>query len=214
MAVSAAELGERALRHIGVAVVPVADRPAMAAPVTLASLATAALTWLAVIASDETPSATDQALALARLTAVHNSLILQGFVSWDGNNVPQGVADEYTLLGATLLGPAFGKAGDMAGVPAIEARIRKAAMIMGAPVLATGSILAVHRNLVARGVARWSINDVPPAAEDPYVMLAGTMMAPEFGLPVIAGDEAAANRTLLQIIALPSSGERVRAEYF
>ncbi|HXI78044.1 MAG TPA: hypothetical protein VNH21_12960, partial [Steroidobacteraceae bacterium] len=66
MAVSIATLGERALRRLGVAIIPAADRPALAAPVALAAIATNALLWLAIIAADETPSPADAALALAK----------------------------------------------------------------------------------------------------------------------------------------------------
>ena len=61
-----ATLGEQALRRLGIAVVPVALRPGTATIVALPDIATRALVALGVIASDETPSATDQALAVAK----------------------------------------------------------------------------------------------------------------------------------------------------
>jgi hypothetical protein len=316
MATTAAVIGERALRHLGVAIVPVASRPALSAVVSVTTIAatalqalgvtvpeaarpatgvdpfpsiiaTNALIWLGVIASDETPSATDQALALAKVTAIHDTLIDQGIASWTTSFIPLGVSEEYTMLTALHLAPSFGKVADPSQVPAlearirhvsllmqaqtlaearvaaihdslvaqafvtwantaipqavsddyvalcvaqmapvfggqsdlkavpmIEARIRHVAMIMAAPDLATQAVLSVHQNLEARGLVRWSIQDLPPAAEDPYMMLAADMIWPDMGVSQVRGDAEAARRALAQIIALPTSGERVQAEYF
>jgi hypothetical protein len=214
MSVTVATLGERALRRIGVAVVPLADRPALTTTLTADTIATRALMALAVIAADETPSGNDQDLALSKTLAVHDSMVAQGFVPWTAITVPQAVAEEYVLLTALHLAAAFGKAGDPAQLPVLEGRVRKMSLLLGANDIATGAVMTVHINLAARGLVRWTVWDIPPAAEDPYVSLAATSIAPEFGQQPIKGDDAEAYRALAQIIALPSSGERVRAEYF
>jgi hypothetical protein len=214
LATSVAAIGESALRRIGVAVVASADRPLLTVTVPVADVATRALVALAVIASDETPSASDQALAVSKVQAVHDSMVAQDFVSWASSAIPQAVANDYTMLTAMYLATAFGKTGDPAQVPVLEGRVRKMALLLGAGDLATAAVMDVHRNLAARGLVRWTVWDLPDAVADPYTMLAATQLAPEFGLPPIKGDDAAAYRALAQIIALPSSGQRVHAEFF
>ncbi len=215
MTATIAQLGERALRRLGVAVVPVASRPALAAPVAAATLATSALIELGVIAADETPGTLDAALALAKVSAVHDALVAQGVVSWTLDTVPNAVSEEYTKLCANVMASAFGKAaGDIQMHAALEARVRKVALIMGAPDLATDAVLGVHQDLTARGLARWSSFDIPDPAADCMVVLAANVLAPQFGQKGDPRDDAAAMRSLAQYIALPTSGERVSAEYF
>jgi len=211
---SAATLGERALRRLGVAVVPVANRPALTVVIPVATIATRALTALAVIASDETPSTLDQALAVTKVNAVHDGLVAQGSVSWASTAIPQAVSEEYVLLTALHLAQSFGKAGDPASQPVLEARIRKVATILLAPRVAEQAAFSVHRDLASRGLVRWSVFDLPPAAENPYVMLAAYQLAPLFGEKPDRADVIEAERSIYRMIALPSSGERVRAEFF
>lgn len=214
MTATAAVLGERALRRLGVAIVPVASRPALSGGISQTLIATRALLWLAVIAADETPATNDLNLAIAYVATTHDALIAQGIVTWAINAIPTAVADEYTMLTAMHLAPTFGRAADPTQQPVIEARVRKVSQIMAAPALATQRVLDIHRNLEARGKVRWSIQDLPPAAEDLYVILAAFQMAPEFGVHPTPGDDLIAMRGFAQIIALPSSGERVQTDYF
>ncbi len=215
MIATIAELGERALRRLGVAIVPVADRPALTVQVPRADIATAALVELGVIASDETPAATDQALALAKLASVQASLAAQALVWWQDDAVPQAVAEEYTKLTANVMASAFGKAaGDIQMHAALEARVRKVALVLSAPDLATDAVLGVHQDLTARGLARWSVFDIPEAAADAMTVLAANVLAPQFGQKADPRDDAAAMRSLAQYIALPTSGETVHALYF
>lgn len=309
------DLGERALRRIGVAIVPFADRPPLNAMVTPASVATAALFELGVIASfdspplivavtpdsvataalvelgviaaDEIPAPADQALAMAKVAAVQASLAAQTLVSWDptiiptaaveeytkmtasmmassfgksadlqiyaelearvrhvslvfaapeiatkavqavqdsltaqalvwwdNTGIPSAVAEEYTKLAALQMAPTFGKAADPQLYAALEARVRHVALVLSAPDLATAAVQAVHDDLTARGRVRWSVFDIPPAAVDPYVALAAAALAPRFEQQFPPDAVIAATRSLAQIIALPTSGERVQAEYF
>lgn len=209
-----ATLGERALRRLGVAIVPVADRPALTVTIPAATIATNALRWLAVIASEETAGVEDQAYALTKVTAVHDTLVAQGFVSWVLAGIPQAVSEEYTLLTAMHCAPSFGKQADPAQLPVIEARVRKVAMLMGAPDLSVDAVMAVHKHLAATGEARWSSFDVPDGAEQVYVVLAANLLAPAFGQQPDAQAAVMAMRALAQITALPTSGERTMAEYF
>ena len=209
-----ATLGEQALRRLGIAVVPVALRPGTATIVALPDIATRALVALGVIASDETPSATDQALAVAKAQAVHDAMVLAAFVPWDINSVPQGVSEEYVLLTALHLATSFGKSGDPAQQPVLEARVRKVAMIMQAPAEAERAVMAVHQDWASRGMVRWTVFDIPPAAERSYVFAAAFQLAPTFGAEADPKDMAQAEQAIYRYIALPTSGERTPAEYF
>ena len=311
-----AEIAERALRRLGVAVVPVAERPELntkvapgdiatnalielgviatdevpasqATVVAVDTIATTALIKLGVIASDETPSTTDLALARAAVTAVHDALVGQGSVEWLSTQITTAVAEEYAALTALHLASSFGKVGDPqalavmegriaavsrvqrahnlalskvqqvqaslasqanvtwdnTGVPTAiaeeytrltamqlassfgvkvdpqmlavwEARARRLAMILAGPGSAEDAVQAVHDDLVARGVARWTVWDIPPAAELPIEMLAANRLAALFEKQANPNDELLARRSLAQITALESSGERVRADYF
>jgi hypothetical protein len=155
-----------------------------------------------------------QSIAAARVASVHDSLVAQGFVSWSVNLIPQAVGEEYISLVAIHLAPLFEVPADPKLIPAIEQRIRQYSVILSAADDAAQAVLDVHRRLAATGRVRWSIQDIPPAAEDAYMMLAADALAPNYGLPPIQGDVADAYRALAQIIALPTSGERVRVDYF
>ena len=209
-----ATLAEQALRRIGVAVVPVGDRPGIGSLVGADDLATRALTALAVIASDETPSATDQALALSKVQGVHDAMAAQGFVSWPISAVPQAVSEEYVLLAALHMATAFGKQGDPAQQPVLEARVRKMAMLMSAVDVATNSVMSVHQDLSMRGKVRWTVFDIPPAVESVYVYLAANDIAPLFGMKPNPADDQWAEHALARYIALPTSGEAVVGQYF
>jgi hypothetical protein len=203
-----------ALRRLGVAVVPVADRPPLATTIPAATLATNALTELGVIASDETPIASDQALALAKVQAAHDSLVANADVRWTVDAVPQAVSEEYTRLAALHAASSFGKQVDPAMLAMLEGRVRKVAMIIQAPDEASLAVMAVHNDLSARGLVRWTSQDIPDAAGTAYMMLAANLLAPSFGDQADPASAVVATTSLARMIALDSSGERVMAEYF
>lgn len=155
-----------------------------------------------------------QALAETRVAVVHDALVSQGSASWTVDAIPQAVADEYAGLVAQSLLPTFGGQTDIKAVVIHEERVKRAALLARGPMLAEEAIEAVHHDLAARGKARWTLQDIPPAAERPYVMLAAYHLAPTFGLPQNQGDVIMATVDLNRIIALPTSGERTRVEFF
>lgn len=210
MAVGVATIGERVLRRLGVAVVPVANRPplgitipvatiaaqalqalgvvvseanrpALTTVVPVATIATNALLWLAVIAADETPAPLDQALAVSKVQAVHDGLVAQAAVSWASSAIPQAVSEEYTLLTAMHLAPSFGKAADPAQLPVFEGRVRKVALVMQAQSLAVAKVNAVHDGLVSQAFVSWTAGAIPQAMLDEYVLLTVAQLAPLFG---------------------------------
>lgn len=209
-----ATLGERALRRLGVAVVPVADRPPLTTMVAPDTIATDALVELGVIAADETPAPADLALAGEKLAAVQDSLTSQALVWWDNTGIPSALREEYTKMTAAQMATAFGKQADPAVYALLENRVRRMALVLSATDHATEAVQAVHDQLAATGRARWSVWDLPPAAELPYELLAANRLAPLFEKPADAAADVLAMRSLAQIVALPSSGERVIAEYF
>src|SRR5580765_77103 len=144
MTVTVATLGERALRRLGVTVVAAADRPALTVTIPPVSLATGALVELGVIAADEAPAPADAALAASKVAAVHDALVAQAVVPWGLDAVPQAVSEEYIKLTANVMASSFGKPGDPAIHAALEVRVRKVALVMGAPELATEAVMAVH----------------------------------------------------------------------
>jgi hypothetical protein len=214
MTISVSALAERALRRLNVRVVPVDDSPTMTEMVPAATIATGALIELGVIASDETPSPTDQALLVDKVASVHAALDAQATVWWTGAAVPRAFAEEYTKLAAAYAASSFGKAVDPAIVLMLEGRVRKGAAVLASHDIAVEAVMAVHTHLVARGLARWTSQDIPELAAMPYEMLAAAEMAPKFGQEVNAAEMLLAMRQLAIVTALPTSGERVAVEYF
>jgi hypothetical protein len=214
MTIAVATLAEMALRRLGVALIPVADRPMLVATDVPASIATAALIELGVIAADETPSAADQALAVSKVNAVHDSLASQAIVWWESSAIPRGVAEEYVKLSALYMASSFGKTADPAMLPVLEARVRRMSSILSATDIAIAAVMAVHNDQVMRGRARWSSQDIPDSLSQPYVMLAAALCAPEFDRKADPLDMQLAETAISRYIALPTSGEPVEATYF
>ena len=145
---------------------------------------------------------------------IHDELVGNAHVSWAASAIPQAVSDDYVALTMIKLAPVFEIKADPAGVPAMEARIRHFSMVQLAPALATEAVMAVHADLAARGKTRWTSFDIPQEVEQPYVLLAAFRLGPEFDRQVSPNDVVMAEKALARIIALPTSGERVKAQYF
>jgi hypothetical protein len=214
MTTSVGTIAQLALRRLGVRIVPLDDSPTLTEMVPVATIATAALVELGVIASDETPIPSDQALMLDKVASVHAALDAQGVVWWPAGSVPRAFNEEYVKLTAAMAGSSFGKAIDPAMVALLEARIRKGAMVLSADTNAQQAVQAVHSDLVMRGIARWSIQDLPDPLADPYATLAADALAPLFGGDTDPRDTQAAMIAIYRYVALPSSGETVSTAYF
>jgi hypothetical protein len=214
MTVSIGTIAQQALRRLGVRIVPLDDSPTLTEMVPAATIATNALIELGVIASDETPIPSDQALMLDKVSSVHAALDAQGVVWWPSGSIPRAFTEEYTKLTAAMAGSSFGKAIDPAMVALLEARIRKGAMVLSADTNAQQAVQAVHDDLVMRGIARWSIQDIPDPLSDPYATLAADALAPLFGGDTDPKDTADAMVAIYRYVALPSSGETVSTAYF
>jgi hypothetical protein len=182
--------------------------------VPAATIATMALVELGVIASDETPIPSDQALAVDKVASVHAALDAQGVVWWDGASVPRAFVEEYVKLSAAQAASSFGKAVAPEVVALLEARVRKGAMVLSADDNAAQAVMDVHNDLAMRGIARWSSQDIPEAVGNSYVVLAADALAPLFNVKTDPKDAAMAMVAIFRYVALPTSGERVVVEYF
>jgi hypothetical protein len=215
MTTSVGTIAQMALRRLGVRIVPLDDSPTLTEMVSFDTVAIGALIELGVIASDETPIPSDQALMLDKVASVHAALDAQGVVWWPSGSVPRAFVEEYTKLTAAMAGSSFGKAIDPAIVALLEARVRKGAMVLSADDNAQQAVQAVHDDLVMRGIARWTSLDIPTALGDPYVVLTSANLDPLFGLQTTdANDVRDAMVAIYRYVALPSSGETVSVAYF
>lgn len=155
------------------------------------------------------------ARAKERIVSVAGELSALGMADWDADAIPAALADAVTDLAAQQIGPEFGRAYDPKMYAAAEARIRRT--VMGGPrgqALAEQKVRAVQKHLEARGLARWTIYDVPPWAEEPIVFMAATWLAPECDVRPDPAWWAGAERDLMRAVALPSQREPVIGCYF
>lgn len=214
MAVTVSIIAERVLRRLGVNLIPMDDAPTYTELVPVATIATMALQELGVIAADETPSASDQALMLDKVNSVQAAFDAQGVVYWATNSVPRAFVEEYTKIAGAQAASSFGKAMDAQMLLLMEQRVRRGVMRFSGHDVAVEAVMATHNNLTARGLARWTVFDIPVAAEMPYEQLAAALCAGKFDKQLDPNDVMMATRALVQIIAMPTSGERVVAQYF
>ena len=214
MTTSVGTIAQQALRRLGVRVVPLDDSPTLTEMVPAATIATAALVELGVIASDETPIPSDQALMVDKVASVHAALDAQGLAWWTGDAIPRAFVEEYTKLTAAQASSSFGKAADPQIVAMLEGRVRKGAMVLSADTKAQEAVQAIHDDLVMRGIARWTSLDIPEPVGNAYEILAADRLAPLFAMQTDPQDTQAAMVAIYRYIALPSSGIPVQAVYF
>lgn len=180
--VSQAELASRALRAVGINPAPIGVGTATGIIYSSAQLGTSVLIKLAVIAADETPSTADQAEAVARVKAVHDSLTGADYVTWTVDTVPAAVADFYIIMAAQLAAPQFGKPASMEAFTAAQSMIRMQALT-GAygQSLASLKVAEVHERMNAAGVVSWAVTAVPASQAEAYVQMTAALLAPVFG---------------------------------
>ena len=194
-------------------VVPLDDGPTLTEMVPFATIATVALVELGVIASDETPIPSDQALMLDKVASVHAALDAQGVVWWQVGSVPRAFVEEYTKIVALMAATSFGKPSSPQEVALLEARVRKGAMVLSADDNAQQAVQAVHDDLVMRGIARWSSLDIPDVVGEQYAILAADRLAGLFEQDAPGGTPSAM-ASIFRYVALPSSGNVVATAYF
>lgn len=157
--------------------------------------------------------ATDR--ALRSVQAVHAEMQGLGLVSWSLDAIPGSMSQAYAAAATVLMGEEDGKPLDAAAYSVQMMRVRMLAM--GGPAgqaLAEQKVRAVHASLDARGRTRWTLWDVPDFAEEPYVFMAATLLAPEIGMKADPSWWAQAEADLIRINSIPTNHEPVRACYF
>jgi hypothetical protein len=178
--VTVEELAARALQALDIPV-PAASWPAISATVTVASIATNALVRLGVVASDETPLTADQTLAESQVTAVHETLVRRGLVTFAESAIPRSVSQDYSLLVAMMLATSFGRQADATQRPVIEARIGWSSLVQRAQALAEARVQAIHAGLVAAGLAGFANSAIWASVAEPIVQMLMVEIAPVFG---------------------------------
>lgn len=159
--------------------------------------------------------AAGQTLAEAEVTAAHQTLNALGYVTWTLSAIPESAATHYATMAASRMAPAIGKPADDAGYASAVALMRQFAMA-GATgqAMAEEKVRAAHASLDARGLTRWTLADIPDYAEEPLVMMAAELLAPEVGQSPLPGLYLAGEREIRRVVAMPSSGTPVQATYF
>lgn len=150
--------------------------------VTLATVATKALIFLNIQASDETPAAADQAEALSWATAFHDNVIQAGYGAWSASAIPAAVSNLYAIGIAAQLAPAFEKPADPQGYAGAMQGIKAIGLAGTAgQTYAVDQVQQVHAMLVGKNLANWAITAVPDAVVEYYVLLASQEMCRTFG---------------------------------
>ncbi|WP_224030259.1 hypothetical protein [Paraburkholderia caribensis] len=72
----------------------------------------------------------------------------------------------------------------------------------------------MHASIRKDDRVRWVIQDLPEAAEEPYVYMAAYLAAPDFGQQADQTWFLWGEREINALIRTPRSGEPVRTEYF
>ena len=157
-----------------------------------------------------------QTRAQAKVKAVAGELNDLGLVTWTSETIPESMADPIAALAVMQMGPEFGKEFDPKAYAFEQDRVRRVSM--GGPAgqaLAEQKIRAVHYSLEARGRIRWTLyGDLPVYAEEPYVLMAATLLGPEVGVKADPNWMPMAEMDLMRIVSLPSNREPVIASYF
>jgi hypothetical protein len=155
------------------------------------------------------------ARAEVRVGLVHEELNAIGLVTWTSNTIPVAASDCYMAMASSKMEAEGGAALTDAQYAAQVQRVRMIAM--GGPAgqaLAEQKVRAVHYSLEARGRVRWTLYDIPDFAEEDYVFMAATLLAPECGVKPDPTWDMRAERDLMRIVSIPTNGDPVRADYF
>lgn len=167
------------------------------------------------MASQHLSGLNGQSLAEDEINAAHQSLNALGYVEWANDEIPEAVSSYYAQMAAVRLSPAYGKTASEDVYQASVGAVRRFCM-SGAKgqAIAEEKVWAVHASLASRGIARWDLMAIPTQAEEPYVMMAAELTAPEVGQPLLSGMWDAGERMIRRMIAVPSARGPVRAVYY
>ena len=119
---------------------------------------------------------------VARVQAVHESLVAEGLADWGADAVPEAVADAYVMMVAAAVAPIYGKPMDGQATAAAVAQIRR--VVLSGPrgqQLAVDKVRSADDSLASTGVVSWPVTAIPIAFADDYAALASSMLAPMYG---------------------------------
>lgn len=156
-----------------------------------------------------------QTRAETAVNAAHQTLNAMGFVTWTTSAIPEAAAEHYAIMAAAQLAPVYGKPRDDTAYASAIAMVRRFAY-SGATgqSIAEGKVRAAYGSLAARGLSRWTLASIPEEAEEPIVMMAAALLAPDIGEPVPQGAYQAGEAEIRRITALGTSRSGVVAEYY
>ena len=163
MTVSIGTLAQQALRLLGVRVVPLDDSPTLTETVPASAIADGALMELGVIASDETPSAIRSGVRAGSGGGRACIARCAGRRVVDQRCRADGLRRGIYQADCGDVGVELRQGVDPAVVALLEGRVRKGAMVLSADDNAQQAVEAVHDDLVMRGIARWTVFDIPDA---------------------------------------------------
>jgi hypothetical protein len=112
-----------------------------------------------------------QALAEARLQAIHAGLVAAGLAGYLNSAIPVSVAEPLVQMLMIELAPVFGKQADPSRLPQFEAMVRRDALTRRAQTDAVGIVASVHGRLVALGIADWTTSTIPASVAEDYADL-------------------------------------------
>ncbi|MBN3848150.1 hypothetical protein G3N58_15115 [Paraburkholderia sp. Ac-20342] len=80
--------------------------------------------------------------------------------------------------------------------------------------IAEQKVSAAHASLKKDERVRWTLQEIPEAAEEPYVFMASFLAAPSFGQGLTQDVWDWGQREITSLISTPASGESTPTEYF
>jgi hypothetical protein len=170
---------------------------------------------LDVIRTASLTGSAGQSRAETEVNAAHQTLNAMGFVTWTTAAIPEGAAEHYAIMAAAQLAPVYGKPRDDAAYASAIAMVRRF-VYSGATgqSIAEAKVRAAYGSLAARGLSRWTLASIPEEAEEPIVMMAAALLAPDIGEPVPPGMYQAGETEIRRITALGTSRTAVVPEYY
>ena len=151
------------------------------------------------------------ARAVDRVRSAYDQLNAMGVVDFDISAIPASMVDAMADLVTASLKPAS----DVKDLQDTFKRVRLIAMSGPAGAkLAEQKVRSVHASLDARGMVRWSLYDLPDYAEEPYVLIAASWLAPEVDVKPDPTWEARAERDIRRYTTVRTQYEPVQASYF
>jgi hypothetical protein len=155
------------------------------------------------------------ATAQQKVTEAHARLAALGVVTAAADATPVAMAGPIVAMAAAMLAPIYGREADPAALAEAEKQATRTFWAgAGGQARAEQAVRAVHLELAGQGRASWLTSDIPRYAEEPYVWMAASDLAPALGLPPRFDERQEALRTLQRATMVPSARGPVPSEYF